>query len=274
MPFFVLAGASILGSVAGATISGNAADSAAQTEANAANQASALQQKQFAQTQANEQPYISAGQNALTSIMSGLGLQSGGNGHGVLNTPFSNAQYTASPGYQWQLQQGIGAAENAATLGGSPMSGNTLRALTQYGQGMAATDYQTALTNYMAQQNQSFNQLQTVAGSGQNAGANLGALGSQTASNIGNNITGAANASAAAQVAGANATTGAISSGVNSLSNAALMQQIYGGGGGIYGGGIISPNSGAVDTGAYNASVSPAYINTAGFTPASVPMVY
>ncbi len=273
MPFFVLAGASILGSVVGGSIAAGGAQDAAQTQADAANRSSDMQMQMYQQTQANEQPYIAAGQNALTQIMSGLGLQPGGNGTGSLNKPFTFADYTASPGYQWQVQQGIGAAENAATLGGSPMSGNTLRALTAYGQGMASTDYNQAQANYMAQQNQRFNQFDTIAGSGQNAGANLGATGSQTASNIGINLMGAADASSAAQIAGTNATTGAISSGVNSLSNAYMMQNMYGNNGSIYGGGFSAPNLGAVDTGAYQMSAA-AGPNLSGFTPASLPTFY
>ena len=233
MPFFVLAGATALGSVASAAIGAGAASDAASQQAAAAQQASAIQQQQFQQPTQNEAPFLNAGTNSLTAILAGLGLQPGGNGQGSLNTPFSPAQYTQSPGYAFQMSQGIDAIDNSASARG--ISGNTLKALDQFGQGVANQDYQQAYQNYTANQNQNFSQLYTLAGGGQNAAANLGGFGANMATAVGNNITGAANAGAAATAAGANAATGAINNGVNSLSNAYLLQQLYGNNGGFVG---------------------------------------
>src|SRR6185437_7947484 len=99
------------------------------------------------------------------------------------------------------------AVQNASSATGGIKSGNTLKALTQYGQGLANQDYYHAQGVYQGQQNQLFNYLQTIAGSGQNAGAQLGALGSTAASNTGNFITQAGNATAAGTVGAANAIT-------------------------------------------------------------------
>lgn len=216
MPFFAALLPAIIGAggaIAGSVIRGNAADSAAQTQANAANQASATELQMFNQTQANEQPYMQAGGTALTSLLNGLGLGPGGTGQGSLNTPFNPSMLQNTPGYQFQLGQGEQAIQDSATATGGIGGGNTLKALMNYGQGLASTTYQQQLEDYMAQQNQGFNKLQTIAGSGQNAAANLGSLGSQTAQSIGNNQIGAGNSISAGQVASGNAT----SSGINQL---------------------------------------------------------
>jgi len=96
-----------------------------------------------------------------------------------------------------------------------------------YGEGLASTTYQQQFNDYLAQQQQQFGNLQTLAGSGQNAASNLGALGAQTANSIGQNIIGAGNASAAGTVGVSNA----ISGGINSLSSNYLLSSLLNGGG-------------------------------------------
>jgi len=143
---------------------------------------------------------------------------------------YGAAQYQQSPGYQWQLSQGLGAISNAASAQGGIQSGNTLKALQTYGQGLANQDFQQAYNNYaanygnaynsaQANANTSFNRLQTLAGSGQNAAANLGSLSSQTAAQVNNNIIGAGNANAAGIVGAGNAATGGLNSLASLLTN-------------------------------------------------------
>jgi hypothetical protein len=216
MPFAVAAGIGAVGAIGGALISSNASESAAQTQANAANAATAAEQAQFNTTTQNLSPFVGTGQIALGQLGSMLGLPStvGGqaNPNAPLAQPFTAAQYQQSPGYQFQLNQGLGAVQNSAAAQGGLAGGNTLTALTQYGQGLANTDYQQAYNNYTANQLQQFNMLNTVSGNGQNAAAQLGTTGAQVASNIGSNTIGAGNALAAGQVGSANALTGGINS--------------------------------------------------------------
>lgn len=209
MPFAAVAGAAL--GVGGALIaSSNTADatkSAAQTQANASKDATAVEQAQFNKTQANLAPFVGAGTNALTQLQQLPGAP-------AFAPPTFGAGFQQSPGYNFQMQQGIGAIQNSAAAHGGVVSGNTLKALNQFGQGVANQDYynygNTQQANYLndyaaqaQQQQQRFNNLQTIAGSGQNAAAGLGALGASTASQIGGNIQGAANANSAATVAGA-----------------------------------------------------------------------
>lgn len=223
-----IAGLGIAGGVASSVIGSNAATDAAQTQANAANQASQTELNMFNQTQANEAPYLAAGNNALPALLNGLGI-GGGNttGTGSLNAPFTMQQFQNSPGYNFQLQQGENAVLNNASATGGVKSGNTLKALTQYGQGVANQDYWNAYNAYTTNQNTNFNRLQTIAGSGQNAAANLGSLGSQVASNVGANQIGAGNSISAGQVGSATA----INNGINGVSSNYLLSSLLNGGG-------------------------------------------
>lgn len=278
----ILAGA---GGLADAAISGNAANSAAQTQAAAADQSAALQNAQFAQTSANESPFLNAGQNTLQVLLDQLGIGPQNNSQlgpltaqtnpnlqplntSSLPTPYSVQPFNfqQSPGYQFALNQGLDAVTNKASAIGGLQGGNTLKALTDYATGSASQDYQQQFADYLSQQNlglssqsqgfnqalagqganfnqnlsiqdlmnavagQNFSQLQTIAGSGQNAAANLGALGAQNATAIGNDLTGAANATSAAQVAAANATAGGINSGIGNITQLQLLQLLGGGG--------------------------------------------
>jgi len=54
-----------------------------------------------------------------------------------------------TPGYQWQLDQGKKAIERSAAARGGLASGNTLGALTKYGQGLADQTYNQYVSNLM-----------------------------------------------------------------------------------------------------------------------------
>lgn len=250
----------------------SAAKSAAQTQASAANQAAQIQQTEFNTTTANEAPYLQAGNTSLNALMTQLGLGPGGTGTGPLTQSFTPYQAPApfnfnpqnlqnTPGYQFQLQQGEQAITDQASAVGGVGGGNTLKALTTFGQGLAGTEYQNAYTNalnayntnsansYQAWlanqqgnqnvQQQNTNNLQTLAGSGQNAAANLGSLGNASAATIGNDLTSGAAATAAGTIGAANANASGLSSVTNSLSglssNYLLMSLLNGGGGGAGG---------------------------------------
>lgn len=279
-------GLAAAGSVASGLIGSSAAKSAATTQANAADQAAQIQQTEFNTTTANEAPYLQAGNTSLNALMAQLGLGPGGTGSGGLTqsfTPFnpgqpfsfdpSNLQNT--PGYQFRMQQGEQAITDQASAVGGVGGGNTLKALTSFGQGLAGTEYEQAYTDalntyntnygnsyqaWLANQTggnqvkqQQFNNLQTLAGSGQNAASNLGALGAKNASAVGNDITSGAAATAAGTVGSANA----IGSGISGVSNAVsglssnylLMSLLNGGGFGGAGGQIGQPIGGFADYG-------------------------
>lgn len=223
MPFGIAAAVTAAAGIGSAIIGSNAATSSATKEVNAATQASQVEQGQFNQTQANLQPFINTGQVSLANLSSLLGLPStpGGtaNPNAPLVAPFNPSNLAQTPGYQFTLGQGINAVQNSAAAQGGVNSGNTLQALTQYGQGLASTTYQQQLNDYMAQQQQLFSMFNTVGAQGQNAATAVGQVGANTANTIGSNLIGAGNASAAGGVSSSNAVTG----GLNNIAQLAAL---------------------------------------------------
>ena len=239
-------------SAAGAASQAGAANNAANLQAQAAANSLAFQKQEFATNQANIAPFLKTGQAATTQ----LGQLAGTPGQGLL-APWTGSfqaptadQAAATPGYQFQLQQGEQALQNSAAAKGTLLSGGTGKALEQYGQGLASTNYQQVYNNALGQYQQSynefqnnqsnqFNRLSALAGSGQTAATNLGQQGQQAASNVaginsamgqqvGQNINNAGAATASGYVGVGNSLN-------NSLTNyqqSMLLNSLNGSGGG------------------------------------------
>ncbi len=86
-------------------------------------------------------PYTAAGGNALSMYQNALGLG------GPEGTAAAQNAFKVSPGYEWQLGQGIQALDRSAAGKGLFGSGNNAIALTQYGQGLANQEYQNWLNS-------------------------------------------------------------------------------------------------------------------------------
>lgn len=98
----------------------------------------------FDQQQQNLSPYLAAGTQGATALS--LALQPGGSLAGQFAAPTA-AEAEATPGYQFQLDQGNSAVQRSAAASGTLRSGGTLKALDQYSQGLASTYYQNAYNN-------------------------------------------------------------------------------------------------------------------------------
>lgn len=195
--------------VAGATLvsgvmSANAAKSAAETQANAANRATDVSNSQFEQTRADQLPWLQAGGRALTKLEAASDY-----------TPFSMAQFQQDPGYAFRLKEGQKALDSQAAARGGLISGNALRAATAYGQDMASQEYTNAFNRYQQERAAKLQPLQSLAGLGQTTAANLGAAGAANASNVGNYLTSGAAAQAAGQIGAANAYTNSVGTYLN-----------------------------------------------------------
>jgi len=95
----------------------------------------------LAQSNTALQPYMGAGNAALGQYSALMGLG------GLQAQQQALAAITASPAYQFQLQQGI-AAQNANAAYGGKTEGTTLgQNLQQYGQGLASSFYNQHLQN-------------------------------------------------------------------------------------------------------------------------------
>lgn len=98
-------------------------------------------------------PYTKAGAGALGDLQ------------GMLKEGFNPGDLTQDPGYQFQLEQGNRAISQGAGMQGSPFSGNTMQALSQFNQGLAGTTYNNAFNRWQTQ----IQNLAGMAGMGANA---------------------------------------------------------------------------------------------------------
>lgn len=206
------AGASIYGANKASEAQTNAANSAAATNASAlALQKDVLagQRQNFEDTKGNLSPFINNGVGASNLLAGALGI--GGDKSASDN---ALAQFYKSPDYQFALKGGSDALDNSAAAKGGLLSGNQIRAQTEYGSGLATQNLQ----NY-------FQRLTGMAGQGIQAGGYLGqmgtTLGNGAASNIGttsNNIANDQMAAGTAQASGILGEVKGINSGLSSLS--------------------------------------------------------
>jgi hypothetical protein len=162
-------------SIAAAGITAAAGIGSSLIQSQTASDAQDAAQAQFQQQRADTAPWRTAGEQSLTANIDLLGL----NGPDAATTAMGN--FTTSPGYQFQLEQGLRAVDAGAAAQGMLRSGATLKAEQEYGQGLANQDF----TNYY---NRLF-QLSSLGGNVASGGAaNAGnsaqaALGGATAQN-------------------------------------------------------------------------------------------
>jgi hypothetical protein len=126
------------GSVAASKIAANAVKDAAQI-------ASKAQKYAIEQSSKLSAPYRGLGEAAIPAYQRLLGIGAGGQ----QDPAQMNAQLAQMPGYQFQQQQGNDATKRQASAMGLGMSGNTLKALSDYNQGLASTSYQQQLQNLL-----------------------------------------------------------------------------------------------------------------------------
>lgn len=193
-------GAGALG--AGATIFGASTAAKAQE----ASQAAALtnSQNQFNTTNTNLAPFRAVGDTAANELSNNLSS---------LTAPITMNEQTLenSPGYQFNLTQGLKATQNSAAARGLGVSGAALKGASTFATGLADNTYQNQFNNAVTNQTNAFNRLSSLVNTGENAAAQTGALGQAATTTQNAALTGSGNAAAA----GANA----IGSGAGSLAN-------------------------------------------------------
>lgn len=202
----ITTGAALLGSAvlgaASASKASSAAKNAASTSAKSADYAADLQKEMYDQTREDQTPWREAGTNALGWMKSGMGADGVS---GDLTRNFGMSDFQTDPGYQFRMDQGTNALQGAAAAKGGLKSGNTLKALMEYGQNLGSQEYGNAYNRFNTDQNTQFNRLASVAGLGQTANSALQSAGTNYANSVGNLMTNSAANQGNAMLAGANA---------------------------------------------------------------------
>lgn len=248
-------------SIATGAIGASASESAASKQAAAQTAAAQLQAAQNQQNIANLAPYNAFGQaglanlgsqyNQSNSLLNGYLSQA----QATLPKAMTQAQLLQTPGYQFNLNQGLTALQNQQATAGGALSGNSTKAAINYATGLANSTYTQQLANQntiygantqqfnnaLNQQNQLYNQALGPTQLGENAAAQSGYQANTAAANIGSNLVGAG-MSQAAGITGAAASINSGISGTGGLGLAyALNQQAQNSGG--YGDGVGNYNS-------------------------------
>jgi len=254
-----------------------AAKSAANTQANAAQQALDFQRQQFNTIQDQGRAGRAAGYNALNQLGAlgsgsyGMYDEQGnptgqGTGTGYLTKQFTPEDFAAGidPGYAFRQQQGQEATNRMANTAGGLIGGNALQGLQNYSQGLASQEYGNAFNRFQTQRTNIYNTLAGIAGLGQNAYNTAAQTGTQAANTVGNTIQGLGAAQASGTVGSANALAG----GLQGAGNQYMLSQIlasknpavttFGGGAG---GGITSSPINAPTIDAYGNNVPMGYVN-------------
>jgi hypothetical protein len=192
-----------------------AAKSSASTQAKAAKKAAQIQQQIYMQQREDLAPYREQGYTALEDIEA--------------LKPFLTAQFGEEqleqyldPSMAFRMKYGTQATERAANVGGGLLSGNTLRALTEFGQGLASTEYGNAFNRAQTERSNIYNTLANIAGMGQQS-VNTGVTAGQA---LGSQLTGLTTGAGAAQAAGQVGVANALGGAVQGLGNMYYLNQL------------------------------------------------
>jgi len=189
MPIGATIGSAVIG--AGANLLGG------NMQASAANNAANLNEQQYQQTRSDLLPYNKAGQTATNALLKALPS---------LTAPVTMDEATLrqTPGYQFNLNQGLKSVQNGAAARGLGASGAALKGAAGYATGLADSTYQNQFNNAVTNKLNAYNMLSGVSSLGENAAAQTGAYGTQAAANAGNALTNAGTAQAAGLVGAGN----------------------------------------------------------------------
>jgi hypothetical protein len=179
-------------------------------------------------------PLTAAAQAQLQSAQSG-GLAPGASALPNLAQMLAPGAYQQSPGYQFQLGQGLEAAQNAASVAGG-VGGNQLKALQNYGQGVANQDYQQWMQNQMGIYNTNVGNLFNMLG----VGTDFTTQQTNALTGASNNLANYAIGTGQAQSAGIMGRANAINAGIGTAASA-----LEGGLGSMGGGGMGGMMGGA-----------------------------
>jgi hypothetical protein len=202
--------------VAGSTLVGAyGANKAAKAQLQGAREGAAAEERMFNRQVELQQPMIDVRNNMLPELVEASRY-----------TPFGIEQFQQDPGYGFRLKEGLRALENSAAARGGLLSGNTMRGITRFGQGLASEEFGNAFNRYQAERQARLGPLQSLVGLGQTSANTIGSAAGQLGTNLSNLAVGGGNARASGYAGMANALASGIGQGVNYYQgNQAARQQ-------------------------------------------------
>lgn len=229
----------VIGSaVIGAASTAYAANKASDAQVQAANQATQTQLSMYDKTRGDLSPYRDIGQTASTELTGRLKDLTSPIAAPEVPKMMTQEELEKTPGYQFNLAQGLKATQNSAAARALGTSGAALKGAAAFATGLANSTYQNQFANQQAlfgnkqtlfqdavtNQTNAYNRLKSLVDVGASAAAGTGAAGQSAATGVANAQIGAGNAQAAA----ANATGAGITNAVNSVGGYAAYKGLYG----------------------------------------------
>jgi hypothetical protein len=215
--------AGVVTAVIGAGTAIYSASQAGKSQQGAANSSGASNDAQYMINRIDNMPWHDAGADAVTQLQQGMAPGAEFNNP----KPFSMADFQADPGYQFRMDEGQKAIERSAAARGGVLGGGTMKAIANYGQNLASSEFQNAYNRYTNDRNTRYNRLSNLAGLGQTANAQLGAAGANYVNNAASIANSAGNAGAAQSIATGNAINQGIGSLANAYTNYQTMNRLF-----------------------------------------------
>lgn len=222
--------------VGSSLISSKAAKDAANTQSRSADAATQMQADIFNTQNEQYAPYRGAGYQGLNVLRSmlpgaytqydeeGKIIEGDKTGTGFLTSQFGpeDLKTYLDPSMDFRMRYGQEGTNRLANVSGGVIGGNTLRALTDYSQNLASTEFGNAFNRKQTDVGNIYNRLASIAGIGQSAQNTTAQLATGFGQNAANLAVGSANAQAAGTIGSANALSG----GVQNVGNAYMMSQL------------------------------------------------
>lgn len=204
-----VAGSSVVSGVMGANAAGQASDA----YTNAANRGLQYNQDMYNKVAGMNQPYQDTGQK-------GLNLYNNLADSGYLTAqPTMNDLTTLMPNYKFGLEQGLGQYNSQLNAAGGLVSGNAIQGGQMFAQDYAGNSLNNAFNQYQANRSNVVSNVNALTNIGQQANATVAGAASGTSQNATNMLSNIGNAQAAGIMGQANAYT----SGLNNISNYAML---------------------------------------------------
>jgi hypothetical protein len=151
-----------------AAAGGEAGNSVVDTAGKAAENISNTTGKANALLESLFSPYTKAGAGTVDYLSTLLAPG------GEFNKSFGTEDFQADPGYAFRMQEGQKALERSAAARGSVMGGAALKSLDRFSQGLASQEYNNAFNRFMQGREMRYNMLAGVSGMGLNAANTYG----------------------------------------------------------------------------------------------------
>ena len=200
-------------SLVGSYMQSQAAGKAADQYGRAAQQGIDYNKQMYGDVLGQNQAYMDTGAKGL-----GLYNQLADSGY-LTAQPSMDDMTRLMPNYQFGLNQGMGQLNAQMNAGGGLISGNALQGANQFAQGYAGNALSDAFNQYQANRSNVVSNVNALTGVGQQANQTVANMAGGTSANVSNSLASIGNAQAAATMGSANA----YASGLNNLSNYAML---------------------------------------------------